>query len=114
MKKIKGLFIDLLKAAIIGLVISAVVGLVLFLVGFLAGGLLAKNGLEVGKDGLLLIASLGMLLLAGMLMTKGKKPEQNLELESWRRHFRIIGYKAVIGIFCLAFLLVATVFDGML
>ncbi len=114
MKNIKGLLIDLIKAAILGLSISAVVGSMLFLAGFLAGGFLAENGLEVGKDGLLLIASMGLFLLAGMLLSKGKKPEQFRELESWRKHFRIIGYKTAIGIVCAAFLTTASLLDWML
>jgi hypothetical protein len=114
MKNIKGLFIDLVKASILGLTISVAVGLVLFLAGFLTGGFHAGNGLEVGKDGLLLIASLVMLLLAGILLSKGKKPEQFVEMESWRKHFNIIGYKTVIGIVCIAFLMAASVLDGLL
>lgn len=114
MKNIKGLFIDLAKAAILGLGISAAVGLVLFLAGFLTRGFHVETGLEEGKDGLLLIASLGMLLLAGMLLSKGKKPEQFTEIESWRKHFNIIGYKTVICVVCLAFLVIASVFDEML
>lgn len=114
MKNIKGLLIDLVKAAILGSAISAAVGLVLFLAGFLAGGLHVVNGLETGKDGLLLFASFGMFLLAGMLLSKGKKPEQFTEMESWRKHFGVIGYKTVIGIVCLTFLTAASVMDGML
>jgi hypothetical protein len=114
MKNITGFFIDLIKTAFLGLVIAAAVGGVLFLAGFLVGGFHGKTGLEVGKDGLLLIASLGMFLLAGMLITKGKKPEQFVEMESWRKHFRIIGYKTVIGIVCIAFLMAASVIDAML
>lgn len=114
MKNIKELFIDLVKVAILGLTISVAVGGVLFFAGFLTGGFHTENGLEVGKDGLLLIASLVMLLLAGMLLSKGKKPEQFVEMESWRKHFKIIGYKTAIGIVCIAFLLAASVLDGML
>ncbi len=114
MKNIKGLFIDIVKAAILGLAISVAAGGVLFLAGYLTRGYHVETGLEVGKDGLLLIASLGMLLLAGMLLSKGKKPEQFVEMESWRKHFRIIGYKTVICVVCLAFLVIASVFDGML
>jgi hypothetical protein len=114
MKKIKGLLIDLLKAVILGLAVSAAVGLLLFLGGFLFGGFQVKNGVEVGKDGLLLIASLGMFFLAGMLLSKGKKPEQLLELESWRKHFQVIGYKTMIGVLCLGFLAAASVFDDLL
>lgn len=114
MKNIKRLFSDIVKAAILGLGISAIVGLVLFLAGFLTRGFQVETGLEVGKDGLLLIASLGMLLLAGMLLAKGKKPEQFTEMESWRKHFKIIGYKTVICVVCFAFLMIASVFDEML
>ena len=55
-----------------------------------------------------------MFLLAGMLLSKGKKPEQFVEMESWRKHFKIIGYKTVIGIICIALLMVASVMDAML
>ncbi|SHK73371.1 hypothetical protein SAMN02745136_03209 [Anaerocolumna jejuensis DSM 15929] len=114
MKNVKEILVDFIKAIILGLVISAAVGGVLFLAGFLAGGFHGDKGLEVGKDGLLLIASLGMFLLAGMLLSKGKKPEQFTEMDSWRKHFRIIGYKTAIGIVCAAFLTVASVMDGMM
>lgn len=114
MKKVTGLLIDLVKTAIIGLAASAVIGGVLFLGGFFAGGFRTANGLEAGKDGLLLIASLGMFLLAGMLLSKGKKPEQFAEKESWRKHFKVIGYKTAIGVVCLALLGAASVFDVLL
>lgn len=105
---------DLIKAIIIGLAVSAAMGLLLFLGGFLFGSFQVENGLEVGKDGLLVLASLGMFLLAGMLLSKGKKPEQFVEIESWRKHFRIIGYKTVMGVLCLDLLGAASFFDGLL
>ncbi len=114
MKKVKAILFDFIKAAILGLAISAATGGVLFLAGFLSGGFRGERGLEAGKDGLLLISSLGMFLLAGMLLAKGKKPEQFSEMDSWRKHFRIIGYKTALGIICAAFLAIASVMDIML
>ena len=44
---------------------------VLLLGGFLFGGFTFRAALEAAKDGLLLIAALGMFVIAGMLMVKG-------------------------------------------
>ncbi len=114
MKNVTRLFIDFVKAVMLGSVISALLSGMLFLGGFLAGGFSGKNGLEAGKDGLLLVASLGIFLLAGMLISKGKKPEQFTELNGLRKHFNIIGYKTVLGIICAMLIVAASLLDAML
>ena len=68
MKKGKDLFLDGIKALGIGILTAAVLGILLFLGGFLFGGFQVSQGLEIAKDGLLLVAALGMFMIAGMLM----------------------------------------------
>ena len=46
---------------------------ILFAGGFLFGSFQIANGFEVVKDGLLLIGAIGLFLVAGMLLAKGKK-----------------------------------------
>ena len=83
----------------------------LFLGGFLFGGFQVSQGLEIAKDGLLLVAALGMFMIAGMLMVKGKNPEKFEEKDSWRKQFRVMGYKSVFGMICVAVLAAAAAVD---
>ena len=64
---------DLGKALLLGLAGAAVVLLTVLGIGSIAGGL--SGGLEAAKTVLLMTGSMGMFLLAGMLLVKGKKPE---------------------------------------
>jgi hypothetical protein len=102
---------DLGKAFLIGAAAGVVLSLLLFLIGFFAGKFSLTGGLEVAKDGMFLISAIGFLILAGMLLIKGKKPEQFSEGNGWRKHFKIIGVKSVIGLVCVGILLVATIAD---
>lgn len=111
MKQAKKGLQDLLKALGIGFFISVVVGVVLFLFGFFLDHLTVLSGLEMAKNGLLLVVTIDLFLLAGMLMIKGKKPEQSSESTGWKKHFHVIGYKTVMGIICIAVLMVASVVD---
>ena len=74
MEKIKNICRDLGRAFTIGLLSGGAAAAVLLLGGFLFGGFTFRAALEAAKDGLLLIAALGMFVIAGMLMVKGKKP----------------------------------------
>ena len=76
MEKIKNICRDLGKAFTIGLLSGGAAAAVLLLGGFLFGGFTFRAALEAAKDGLLLIAALGMFVIAGMLMVKGKNPEK--------------------------------------
>ncbi len=105
---------DLWKVLVVGLLSAAAAALVLFAGGFLLGGAGISSGLEAAKDGLLLVGSLGLFILAGMLITKGKKPERFRADNGWRNHFQVIGPKTVIGILSIAFLLAASLADGIL
>ena len=71
MEKIKNICRDLGKAFTIGLLSGGAAAAVLLLGGFLFGGFTFRVALEAAKDGLLLIAALGMFVIAGMLMVKG-------------------------------------------
>ena len=74
MEKIKNICRDLGRAFTIGLLSGGAAAAVLLLGGFLFGGFTFRAALEAAKDGLLLIAALGMFVIAGMLMVKGKNP----------------------------------------
>ena len=111
---LKYLILDLGKALAVGLAAGAVLAAVLFAGGFLAGGFRAVNGLEAMKDGLLLVSSLGLFLVAGMLLTKGKKKGSDEEKEKkngWRRHFRVIVLKTVVIMICIALIALASAAD---
>ena len=58
MKKGKDLLLDGIKALGVGILTAAVLGILLFLGGFLFGGFQVSQGLEIAKDGLLLVAAL--------------------------------------------------------
>ncbi len=111
MDKAKDLLRDGAKAFVIGLIFSAALGAVLFLAGFFIRGLAVASGLEVMKDGLLLVAALALFTIAGMLLVKGKNPEKFSKKNGWRKHFRVMGYKSVLGIICAAVLLAASAAD---
>lgn len=95
MEKIKNICCDLGRAFTIGLLSGGAAAAVLLLGGFLFGGFTFRAALEAAKDGLLLIAALGMFVIAGMLMVKGKNPEKFTQKEKWRVHFAVLGYKSV-------------------
>ena len=98
MEKAKDLLRDGGKALVIGLLFSAALGAVLFLAGFLIKGM----------------AALAMFVIAGMLLVKGKNPEKFSKKSGWKEHFRIMGYKSVLGIICIAVLLAASAADYLL
>ena len=91
---------DLGRAFTIGLLSGGAAAAVLLLGGFLFGGFTFRAALEAAKDGLLLIAALGMFVIAGMLMVKGKNPEKFTQKEKWRVHFAVLGYKSVFAVLC--------------
>ena len=72
---------------------------------------------DLGKAftiGLLLIAALGMFVIAGMLMVKGKNPEKFTQKEKWRVHFAVLGYKSVFAVLCVSWVLWAAAADYLL
>ena len=69
---------------------------------------------EAAKDGLLLIAAIGMFVIAGMLMVKGKNPEKFTQKEKWRVHFAVLGYKSVFAVLCVSWVLWAAAADYLL
>lgn len=111
MKQVKSWLQDALNAFKIGFLVSSVMGVILFLCGFILNHLTILSGLEVAKNGLLLMITVDLFLMAGMLMIKGKKPEELAEHNGWKKHFHLMGYKAVMGIICIAMLGVASVVD---
>ena len=67
MEKIKNICRDLGRAFTIGLLSGGAAAAVLLLGGFLFGGFTFRAALEAAKDGLLLIAALGMFVLAYLM-----------------------------------------------
>ena len=108
---VKKAALDVLKAFIIGVVVAAATAVILFACGFFFGSFQIVNGFEVVKDGLLLI---GLFLVAGMLLAKGKKENADEKKEAkngWRQHFSVVGLKTVVLMISAAFLLIASVAD---
>ena len=94
--KAAALLLDVCKAAVIGIGIAAVLGLVLAGAGALFGSNGIHSAVEAAKDGLLLVFAVLLLIVAGMLLIKGKKQE-NIRLdENWRKHFPVIGPKTML------------------
>ena len=95
-KKAAALLLDVCKAAAIGIGIAAVLGLVLAGAGALFGSNGIHSAVEAAKDGLLLVFAVLLLIVAGMLLIKGKKQE-NIRLdENWWKHFPVIGPKTML------------------
>lgn len=114
---VKKVIADVGKAFVIGMIAAAVLSVILFAGGFLFGHFQAANGLEIMKDGLLLTGAIGLFLVAGMLLAKGKKENADEKKEAkngWRNHFAVIGLKTVVFMISVAFLLVASVADWIL
>lgn len=105
---------DIIKAVLVGAAVAAVISLILFGVGMLAGSQGLLSALEMVKNGMLVLASVGMIIIAGMLIRSGKSEEKQVVHESWKNHFKVIGFKMVIGIFSLSFLFMAEGIDILL
>ena len=111
---VKKAALDVLKAFIIGVAVAAATAVILFAGGFFFGSFQIVNGFEVVKDGLLLIGAIGLFLVAGMLLAKGKKENADEKKEAkngWRQYFSVVGLKTVVLMISAAFLLIASVAD---
>lgn len=111
---VKKAALDVLKAFIIGVAVAAATAVILFAGGFFFGSFQIVNGFEVVKDGLLLIGAIGLFLVAGMLLAKGKKENADEKKEAkngWRQQFSVVGLKTVVLMISAAFLLIASVAD---
>ena len=111
---VKKAALDVLKAFIIGVAAAAAAAIILFACGFLFCSFQIVNGFEVVKDGLLLIGAIGLFLVAGMLLAKGKKENADEKKEAkngWRQQFSVVGLKTVVLMISAAFLLLASVAD---
>ena len=111
---VKKVALDVLKAFIIGVAVAAATAVILFAGGFFFGSFQIVNGFEVVKDGLLLIGAIGLFLVEGMILAKGKKEnadEKKVAKNGWRQHFSVVGLKTVVLMISAAFLLIASVAD---
>lgn len=114
MTSVKKVGKDVLKAFAVGIAAAAATAVILFAGGFLFGSFQIANGFEVVKDGLLLIGAIGLFLVAGMLLAKGKKENADEKKEAkngWRQQFSVVGLKTVVLMISAAFLLLASVAD---
>ena len=76
------------KAFKIGIISAACIFLVLFIIGLIISGFDIKSALEVAKNGLVFVLAILIFMLAGMIMIKGKNPEDKFKLS--KSHFAII------------------------
>ncbi len=101
---------DLCKAFLMGCAGAAALFAVSFLIALaVRGGV--SGGLDGAKSVLLVVGALGLFLLAGMLLVRGKKPEAFSAGNGWRKHFRAAGVKTVLAAWCAAALLAAVLAD---
>ena len=111
----KELFRDMAKALLLGLGLAAACFIVAFFCGLLFGSAGMLSGLEAAKDSLCLMAAALMLLLAGALMQKGKRPPDFRAQENgWRRRFHVIGPKTVLLCLSLTSVALAALADALL
>lgn len=68
------------KAFKIGIISAVCICFVLILAGLIFNGFDLKSALEVAENGIFLISALLMFILAGMIMIKGKNPENKLKI----------------------------------
>lgn len=112
-KKIAALALDLCKAAAVGVGISISIGLVLAGGGALFGSNGIHSAVEAAKDGLLLVFAFLLLIVAGMLLIKGKKQEQIRLNTGFRKHFAVIGPKSMLLALAVGMLVTIIAVDGL-
>ena len=112
-KKIASLALDLCKAAAVGVGISVAIGLVLSSGGALFGSNGVHSAVEAAKNGLLLVFAFLLLIVAGMLLIKGKKQEQIRLNTGFRKHFAVIGPKSMLLALAVGMLVTIIAVDGL-
>ena len=112
-KKIAALALDLCKAAAVGVGISVAIGLVLAGGGALFGSNGIHSAVEAAKNGLLLVFAFLLLIVAGMLLIKGKKQEQIRLNAGFRKHFAVIGPKSMLLALAVGMLATIIAVDGL-
>ncbi len=76
------------KAFKIGIISAFCICFILFFIGLILNCFDIKSALEVAKNGLLFISAILMFILSGMIIIKGKNPENKLKLS--KLHFGVI------------------------
>ena len=112
-KNIAALALDLCKAAAVGVGISVAIGLVLAGGGALFGSNGVHSAVEAAKNGLLLVFAFLLLIVAGMLLIKGKKQEQIRLNTGFRKHFAVIGPKSMLLALAVGMLATIIAVDGL-
>lgn len=97
-QKITDFAVDVGKTLLIGFAVGLALGGIVFFVAFVITGNTSRSW-DVCKNALSIATALLLFLVAGMLISKGKKTERFHAKDSWRRHFRVLGYKSVMGLF---------------
>ncbi len=95
--KASGAFRDIAIAAAAGLAASAAIGVVAALIGIFAG---MKGSFEIARSILFVLGALGMFILAGAILARGKKPKFGdvKDEKKWREKFRVLRLPEVVGI----------------
>lgn len=88
---------DVVKAALIGLAAALLLAAAVTLIALPFVSLSLKAALDAGKSMACVVTAVMLFILAGMLMLKGKKPEKFDTKHGWRKHFKVLGIKAVIA-----------------
>ena len=112
-KKIASLALDLCKAAAVGVGISVAIGLVLAGGGALFGSNGVHSAVEAAKNGLLLVFAFLLLIVAGMLLIKGKKQEQIRLNTGFLKYFAVIGPKSMLLALAVGMLVTIIAVDGL-
>lgn len=112
MKRLSDGIKDIGKAAVIGLGVGWAAASVLWLAGFLFSGFHMKEGWKAARAGLLIVGTMGLFLLAGSnLFHQGKLLELKDHKDEWKKHFRVMGLKTVLGCASVVVIALASVID---
>ena len=113
MQLVKRTVTELVQVFLSGVGGASVFALLLFVVGCLVGSGGLANGVEVAKNGTLIISAAALFILAGMLLMKGKQ-EAPAAHDAWHQRFQCIGYKLAMAMIGCGFIVVASVLDAIL
>ncbi len=88
---------DIGKALLWGAYAAGGCFLLFFMLGLVFGRLQLRTGLETARTALCVLTAAQLMLLAGALMLRGKRPAGFRASENgWRRRFAVIGPKSVL------------------
>lgn len=103
MNTLKNYAKDIIKALLIALGISSVIAIVFGIIGLLMKGGSFSEALKVSQQGLFIIGSLVLIVVAALLIKRDGRRALS-DKDGWRRQFKIINFSMVIlivGVFIL-------------